>query len=1149
MRSLGRTARVGWILALLLPTAQADILTEVFEIDPQALEIERGAPYDLLRLEGGLLSGRAGEPAVPGLPVTLMLPERARVIGITATALETHSFAIGRLEPVHPPVPLSRPTARPVRADPDPTIYAAAGPFPAALTTSDACGHGRFILHPLQYHPREGRLDFHTRMKLVVEYASPAYERTLPRQTSLATCEYAIITTAQLEPELAPLAEWKTRKGIPTEIVLIEEIAATQSGRDLAEQVRNFLKTLWAERGLRYVLLAGAPDDVSYRTAWAMDCEYGGLELENLIPADLYFSDLDGSWDANGNGIFGETTDEVDLYPEIYVGRAPVHSSEDAAVWVAKILTYEQTPPSDYLSRVLMCAELSFEDPYTDDSIGMERLAAMHFGAYDEITKLYESQGNESRQSVLAALNAGQHFAVHYGHGSPNAITVGHTPGARTLTTQLVDGLTNGTRAGIFSSVGCWAAAYDQTTTVLGQFLRAPEGGACAIIGNTRYGWAAPGNPGFGYSERVLQEFYGALLTTGITQLGAALAEAKMRLIPYSRDENVYRWHQYCVTLLGDPEMQVYTNPPESLAILAPEIVPPGEIATSIVVQDPTGPVGGARVCISGSGVPYQVGYTNEAGGYRLAFDSGAAERFTLVATLQNHRPASCEILVADSLSAYLSTEDLVVADAAGGNGDGEINPGETVLLAPELWNRGAESATNVGASLTCEDAYVEILDSVAMWASIPAGEGAPEGESFTIAIDPTCPPGHPVAFTVNASALTRPSRADVIALAVVQAEPLIVQCRALEVSGDGDGLLTPGEVGEVRLRLYNAGSGTLAPGAIELVSDDPFLELTQTTGRVDAAVAPGDTLELSGPLIAAISPWCPAPFYGIPLAVRIPGHPTEDRWTIATELVIGLPGFADDMEAGAGEWETEASGWQLSQVRAHSGSQSWYAGNAQTGQYDPFMEASLLTPRIALPPQAELSFWRYLDVAIYGVDGAYVEVKAEEENEWTTLDFFGTGGALGPTGDQAPLLLYDWAAVRYPLEYPAGTEVRFRFRFISDSEDQGEGFYIDDLAVTATGAPAVENALFPNVPWPNPFTEQVLCTFSLAQAADRHLAIYDTEGRLVRTLVNGRLDSGGHAHAWNGRDERGQRAHAGVYFMRLAGPGAHQSWRIIKLQ
>ncbi len=57
----------------------------------------------------------------------------------------------------------------------------------------------------------------------------------------------------------------------------------------------------------------------------------------------------------------------------------------------------------------------------------------------------------------------------------------------------------------------------------------------------------------------------------------------------------------------------------------------------------------------------------------------------------------------------------------------------------------------------------------------------------------------------------------------------------------------------------------------------------------------------------------------------------------------------------------------------------------------------------------------------------------------------------------------------------------------------------------------------------PNPFNPQTVITFSLPRAQDVRLRIYDISGRLVRTLVRGRLEAGSHEVTWKGRDDLGQ--------------------------
>ena len=69
---------------------------------------------------------------------------------------------------------------------------------------------------------------------------------------------------------------------------------------------------------------------------------------------------------------------------------------------------------------------------------------------------------------------------------------------------------------------------------------------------------------------------------------------------------------------------------------------------------------------------------------------------------------------------------------------------------------------------------------------------------------------------------------------------------------------------------------------------------------------------------------------------------------------------------------------------------------------------------------------------------------------------------------------------------------------------------------------------------WPNPFNTTTQLRFHLNQAASAHVAIYNIQGQLVRTLVNAPLHAGIHQIEWDGRDGRGHSAATGPYFVRF---------------
>jgi hypothetical protein len=72
----------------------------------------------------------------------------------------------------------------------------------------------------------------------------------------------------------------------------------------------------------------------------------------------------------------------------------------------------------------------------------------------------------------------------------------------------------------------------------------------------------------------------------------------------------------------------------------------------------------------------------------------------------------------------------------------------------------------------------------------------------------------------------------------------------------------------------------------------------------------------------------------------------------------------------------------------------------------------------------------------------------------------------------------------------------------------------------------------------PNPFRSSTRIGFTLPQMAATRLDIFDTSGRLVRTLADGAIPAGDHEVDWDGTDRSGRRMKAGIYFCRLqAGP------------
>jgi len=81
---------------------------------------------------------------------------------------------------------------------------------------------------------------------------------------------------------------------------------------------------------------------------------------------------------------------------------------------------------------------------------------------------------------------------------------------------------------------------------------------------------------------------------------------------------------------------------------------------------------------------------------------------------------------------------------------------------------------------------------------------------------------------------------------------------------------------------------------------------------------------------------------------------------------------------------------------------------------------------------------------------------------------------------------------------------------------------------------------------YPNPARGSATITFSLAEAGEASLAVYDLSGRRVATLASGASAAGEREVVWNLADDGGAAVPPGVYIYRLQGPGGTAARRLV---
>ncbi|MBN1349055.1 T9SS type A sorting domain-containing protein [candidate division KSB1 bacterium] len=1188
------------IIVLLSGASSSSELFRTVLFDASQLTIDQVGDYDRFTLTGCELSYAVAEPQLPITALQVSLPggaiiEAVELISVESVALEGQYTVF----PVQPPRILSLDQRADISfVEPDSKVYSSTALYPLNPVVFSGQGRMRgttianFIIHPVQYIPAEGRVQFNSEIFFKIIYRtesaeSPAQiypdrlfdsftnritgnqsapETAFPPSTKISnTLEpgyypYVIITQEKYVPNFQPLADWKTKKGVPAKIITTQWLISNyRQGSDNIIRARNFLKDAVNEWGTLWVLIGGDTNIVPVKKCWAMDCQYGEFS-ENYIPCDLYISDLDCTWNANNNGVYGEIDDAVELYPDVFVGRASADNSTEIDAFVNKVLTYEKQPNLSYTLNILFLADILWTTPYTNTGITADRLRATYVPDHFNATKLYADLGNENRTSVIAAINRGMNIINHDGHAWHTVMGVGDD----LLYINDMDHFSNRDKYSILFSLGCWPAAIDYDC-IAEHFLTNPKGGGVAFIGNSRYGWGSPGNAGMGYSSRYNEAFLYYLFKENVYNVGAALALAKARYIPYAQAENVYRWCMYQTNLLGDPEMPVWTDMPESLRVVHPATIPSDSTRLTITVTDDDGiPVENARVCLMNSDDIYLIDFTDYGGQaiFELA-TANPSKNLELTVTAQNYLPYETTIAF-QSVSAYFAVEKLLINDQASAYSDSMANPGETITLSVGLKNYGSQGATSVQAILRSNDPRITVIDSTAKFGDLNGAASQMVSDAFAIALDSSFTNGDGVALALEiASAET--TWQDLVGISV--AEPVthtISMAVADSVTGNDNGYAEAGETVEAIFRIVNHGFTSARDMNIRVGANDENISISAAGFGQETLVniKPHSKFDLK--VLLSIDPACAEPSFPV---ITVHAQPANGPGSIDSLLLtVGQTGLDEDVENSANEWRHDGTPdlWHIDSLRSHSGSYSWYSGDIESRTYPPEMNAELISPFFTLAPNSELRFWAWYDVALYSAwgyegDGLHVEIQ-QVLGEWQQLDFIGTGGALYPL-----LMGNDWLPYTYDLsEYAAGTRARLRFRFVSDDDSEAfEGAYIDDVYVgskaVVPGEPAdttlttvddqvaqpVDCALWQN--YPNPFNPETTIRYTLSMDNARvTLVIFNILGEKVRTLVKAPQSMGQHSIVWDGSDDENHIVGSGVYFLVLTAENFKQTRKVV---
>ncbi|MBI2061397.1 MAG: hypothetical protein HYT87_16790 [Nitrospirae bacterium] len=376
---------------------------------------------------------------------------------------------------------------------------------------------------------------------------------------------------APLQEALRPLVEYHESHGLTVKVVSLDQIY-DEFGAGLAtpHAIKNFLHFAfhnWQSPKPSYVLLVG---DASY--------DYKGYEdgeqvpgpsflvpsyllytpLGGEVPSDAWFVSFDGGAPFDKLRVSGEQTargelveprgNEIDLFPDMAIGRLPARTPDELSAMVDKILHYaDDDPESNWRRNVLLVAD-NFQSDFEGVSESLFDLAPPSLLLTRGYLSLLPSASDLSG-AIVKEINSGASLINYLGHGSAEFWAAEKVFGSAQL-----PALENLGRYPFISTLTCINGYFvfppeQEFEAMAEEFVRAPGKGAVAFFAPS--GMSSPAVHG-----ALNRALYKAITQDRVNPIGAAIQKAYLDV---ASQVSAGRWEYVpqMFVLFGDPAMDL----------------------------------------------------------------------------------------------------------------------------------------------------------------------------------------------------------------------------------------------------------------------------------------------------------------------------------------------------------------------------------------------------------------------------------------------------------------------------------------------------------------------------------------------------------------------------------------------------------------
>jgi len=834
----------------------------------------RGEAMQAITMPGIFLFNDQGAPDLPGSGRYIAIPEGATAVARIVEA-RTETFKDVDIAPA-PRIPWTNERG-PLHYDKDARIYSSNAFYPAEPVRLSEVTQLRGVdavilgVTPFQYNPVTRELIVYRDLKIEVEftggngqfgeerlrsrwydpilsdalmnYASlPEIDYDRRYQNTRATgYEYLIISpTDQVFIGWADsIKMFRNLQGIKTGIATITEVGGNTSAA-IENYIDNAYHT-WDIPPVAVLLLGdyGTIGSTIISPVW-----------DNYCVSDHLYADVDGNDDEE----------------EIIFARMTARDGDELEVMIRKALDYETDPPTnpDYYNHPItalgwqterwfqICSEtvggylknVKGKDPVrinevydgnpamdpwstatnTATVMGVFGPAGLAYIPYSPSELGGWAGGNAN--DVNNAINNGAYLLQHRDHGGENGW------GEPAYNNSHIDGLTNTDLTFIFS-INCLTGKYNWSSECFAEkFHRytynGQPAGALGLIAaseisysfvNDTYVWGMFDNlyPDFLPDYGSTPEPRGEMPAFGSSAGKLFLKQSSWPYNEGNKEVTYNLFHHH-----GDAFTCLYSEVPQQLTVAHNPVLLANLEEFTVTADE------GSLICLSVNG---EIIGTAEGTGSPL--DIAIAPQLPpdlldIVVTKQNYYRYHATIEIIPPSGPYVVNQAYEINDGTG-NGNGQLDYGETVTLNLTLRNLGSEDATNVTATISTVDEYTTITDNTAEYGSIPTDQSVTVESAFAFSVSGDVPDGH----TIELNVVAGNGDTTWTSVCTVDAHAPILQYFDFSISdpsGNNNGRLDPGETAQLMITVKNVGTSEAYDVRGYLTSSDQYITMLSDT-------------------------------------------------------------------------------------------------------------------------------------------------------------------------------------------------------------------------------------------------------------------------------------------------------------------------------